>query len=77
MRPYPAYEDEDEDAYYWPSTAVTHVVYVLNDYSRYQLSRAWLPQGIRLPEKKPGSYAGAGRPETTGELLDSLKSFWF
>jgi hypothetical protein len=75
MRPYPAWEDGDEDQYYWAIYAVTHVVYVLNDYSRYQLSRAWLPREYAFLKRNLRRALEMDDPETTGELLDSLKSF--
>lgn len=75
MRPYPAYGEENEDHYYWAIYAVTHVIYVLNDYSRYQLSPAWLPQEYAFLKQNLIRAIEMDDPETTGELLDSLKSF--
>ncbi len=75
MRPYPAYEDGDEDHHYWAIYAVTHIIYVLNDYSRYQLEPAWLPQEYAFLKRNLIQAVEMDDPETIGELLDSLKSF--
>ena len=75
MRPYPTYEDGDEDHHYWAIYAVTHIIYVLNDYSRYQLEPAWLRQEYAFLRRNLSRAVEMDDPETTGELLDSLKSF--
>jgi hypothetical protein len=75
MRPYPEYKDSDDVHHYWAIYAVTHVVYVLNGYSRYQLSRHWLPHEYAFLKQNLTKAIELDDPETTGELLDSLKAF--
>ncbi len=74
MRPYPTIEDDEEllrEAIY----AVTHVVYSLNDYNTYRLSRRGL--GTEFQFLKGNVVAACERkdPEVLGELLDSLRAF--
>lgn len=42
MRPYQNYDEEHEKDFIWSIYAITHVVYTLNDYSRYRLSAGGL-----------------------------------
>jgi hypothetical protein len=74
MRPYPNAEVDEEtlrDALY----AVTHVVYTLNDYGTYRLSRRWLPREFAFLQANVASSCTRKDPELLGELLDSLKAF--
>lgn len=74
MRPYPTDEDDEEvlrDAIY----AVTHIVYTLNDYGTYRLSRRWLPREFEFLKTNVASACTRKDPEVLGELLDSLKAF--
>ncbi|MDQ3472860.1 MAG: hypothetical protein M3447_03890 [Acidobacteriota bacterium] len=74
MRPYPVGKADVElvrDAIY----AVTHVVYSLNDYGTYQLSRRWLPREFAFLKANVGTACERKDPEVLGELLDSLKAF--
>jgi hypothetical protein len=74
MRPYPTADDDVEllrDAIF----AVTHVVYTLNDYSTYRLSRRWLPKEFAYLKTNVAAACERNDPEVLGELLDSLKSF--
>lgn len=73
MRPYPTpvNQAEFDDVSY----AITHVVYTLNDYGKYRLSPAWLPQefnylrtNIRVAEQYQDW-------ETVGEFMDTLRAF--
>jgi len=70
---YPAYEDEDE-ALILAIYAVTHVVYVLNATAATSF-RAPGYRRIRLLKRSLVRTLEQDDPETTGELLDSLKSF--
>jgi hypothetical protein len=74
MRPYPSAEVDEEvlrDAIY----AVTHIVYTLNDYGTYRLSRRWLPREFAFLKANVASSCTRKDPEALGELLDSLKAF--
>src|ERR1700741_3950081 len=74
MRPYPFY-DEDEADYYWALYAVTHVVYTLNDYSLCRLSPRSLPDEYAFLKLNLRQFNDKKEGESTGELLDTLKSF--
>jgi hypothetical protein len=74
IRPYPTDDDDEEvlrDAIY----AVTHIVYTLNDYGTYRLSRRWLPREFAFLKANVPSACTRKDPEVLGELLDSLKAF--
>jgi hypothetical protein len=76
MRPYPApSENGDGLDFYWAIYAVTHLVYVLNDFSAYRLSPSWLPEEYEFLKSNVHHAIETNDPETTGEFLDSLKSF--
>jgi len=75
MRPYPTYEDGDEIDFYWAIYAVTHVVYILNDYSLRRLSPRYLPDEYAFLKQNLRHFVDMEDPESTGELLDTLKSF--
>jgi hypothetical protein len=74
MRPYPTH-DEDETDFYWALYAVTHVVYTLNDYSLCKLSPRYLPDEYAFLKLNLKHFIDMEDAESTGELLDTLKSF--
>jgi len=55
--------------------AVTHVIYALNDYSRYRLRPEWLPREFEFLKANLAENISARDAETMGEFLDTLKSF--
>jgi hypothetical protein len=55
--------------------AATHVVYTLNDYSKYRLWPACLPDEFELLKASLPEAIALEDPETVGELLDSLRAF--
>jgi hypothetical protein len=72
MRPYKKGANPD---FYDSLYATTHVIYTLNDYNRYRLSRSWLPSEFQfLKESVPEAIAQSDM-EMLGEILDSLKAF--
>ena len=75
MRPYPIFVDADDMEFYDAVYAVTHVVYSLNSYSRYQLSPRWLPAEYSFLKQNLTRAISMDDPETMGEFLDTLKSF--
>ena len=75
MRPY-AIDQKNADAdFYDLAYAITHVVYTLNEYSRYRLSPKWLPQEFEFLRSNFAIVLRREDPEMAGEFLDSLKSF--
>lgn len=75
MRPYPNCAGKDDWDFYDATYAVTHVVYTLNSYSRYRLSRHWLSAEYSFLKQNLTQAIAMEDPETMGEFLDSLKSF--
>jgi hypothetical protein len=71
MRPYPLDDELVRDALY----AVTHLVYTLNDYGTYKLSKAWLPKEFAFLRDNVDTAIAMDDQELLGELLDSLKAF--
>lgn len=75
MRPYCVRERVAHHEFYDTVYAITHLVYTLNDYSKYRLSPRWLPQEFEFLKANLQTAIAADDPETVGEFLDSLKSF--
>ena len=75
MRPYSIDEKNADADFYDASYAITHVVYTLNDYSRYRLSPKWLPHEFDFLTSNFAIALRCEDPEMVGEFLDSLKSF--
>jgi len=75
MRPYPTVEQvgfrESGHVVY----AITHVVYTLNDYGRYRLSPAWLPEEFEYLKTYLGEAAKQNDSEMLGEFMDTLRAF--
>lgn len=74
MRPYPTIHDDEEvlrEAIY----AVTHIVYSLNDYNTYRLSRRGLRTEFHFLKTNVVAACERNDPEVLGELLDSLRAF--
>jgi hypothetical protein len=55
--------------------AATHVVYTLNEYSKYRLSPACLPDEFEYLKATLYEAVALEDPETMGEFLDSLRAF--
>lgn len=73
MRPYPA---RPSAADFWDAAyAITHVVYTLNDYDKYRLRPAWLPQESAFLKKHFAGLIEGNDPETTGEFMECLNCF--
>lgn len=74
MRPYRV--DEAANAGFIDvAYAVTHVVYVLNDYGKYRLRPEWLPDEFAFLKDNLRQSIKDNDPETMGEFLDTLKAF--
>jgi hypothetical protein len=75
MRPYAAPDGSNQEQFDDVSYAITHIVYTLNDYGKYRLSPAWLPQEfnyLRAHIRQAERYEDW---ETLGEFLDTLRAF--
>ena len=68
LRPYPAHND------YAVTYTITHIIYTLNDYSRYRLRAEWLPQEFQFLKTHAQKAIDENDVETLGEFLDSLQS---
>ena len=75
LRPYPASDAGENPDFYDAVYAVTHVVYTLNDYSRYRLSPRWLPREFAFMKANLRVAIGREDPEMVGEFLDVLRAF--
>ncbi len=69
MRPYPRQSNASV------TYTITHIVYVLNDYSRYKLKPEWLPQEFAYLKSHAQETINTKDPETLGEYIDSLQAF--
>ena len=70
LRPHRAAVDFVDAAY-----AVTHLVYVLNDYGRFTLRPAWLPWEHAFLRGRIGEAVALGDVDLTGEFVDALRAF--
>jgi len=75
MRPYRGYENGRNAAFDAISLAVTHVVYVFNDYYAYRLKPEWLPAEYEFLRANLKANLATTNADLMGEYLDSLKSF--
>lgn len=75
LRPYPDITNKKDWAFYDVTYAVTHVIYTLNSYSRYQLMPCWLSAEYSFLKQNLTQAIAREDPETMGEFLDTLKSF--
>jgi hypothetical protein len=74
LRPYPSFK-ESNLAFFQVAYAITHVIYVLNDYSASRLRPEWLPEEFEFLKAHLPLSIAADDSETMGEFLDTLKSF--
>jgi hypothetical protein len=75
MRPYRGREGGANPDWYDAVYAVTHIVYTLNDYDRYQLSPRWLPAEFEFMKESLPEALATDDAEMAGEILDALKAF--
>ena len=69
MRPYPKQSNTSV------TYTITHIVYVLNDYTRYKLKPEWLPHEFAYLKAHAQETIDEKDPETLGEYIDSLQAF--
>jgi hypothetical protein len=75
MRPYPERASISTGTFIDVNNAITHVIYTLNDYNRYLLSPAWLPEEYQYLKSNLEEAVKLQDPETLGEFLDTLRDF--
>jgi hypothetical protein len=75
MRPYQGLEKQSYSDFVQTVYAVTHLVYTLNGYGRYNLSPRWLPHEFAFLKAHVGEVIDLDNPDMVGEFLDSLKAF--
>jgi hypothetical protein len=75
MRPYRGYENGRNPSFTQIAYAVTHVVYVFNDYFVYRLKPEWLPDEYEFLRVNLTANLSNNDYDLMGEFLDSLKSF--
>jgi hypothetical protein len=75
MRPYSMHQKQDYLAFFDIVYAVTHLVYTLNGYGRYNLSSRWLPQEFEFLRANVNVAIRWDDPDMVGEFLDCLKAF--
>jgi hypothetical protein len=75
MRPYLERSQTDYGTYIDTVYSITHLVYTLNDYGRYLLPRDLLPTEYNYLRSNLKESIALKDPETTGEFLDTLRSF--
>ena len=74
MRPYRRRDEMTENDFYSTVYSITHVVYTMNDYSKYRLSPKSLPDEFAYLKSNLEESIRMHDPETMGEFLDTLKS---
>jgi hypothetical protein len=75
MRPYTVYKKTNYSDFFDIVYAVTHVVYTLNGYGKYNLSPRWLPHEFEFLKANLKEAIDLDDPDMVGEFLDSLKGF--
>jgi hypothetical protein len=77
MRPYPSSErlQADPDEFFDVTYAVTHVIYTLDDYGKFRLSRDWLRPEFDYLKTNLNEAKSLNDGEMLGEFLDSLRAF--
>jgi hypothetical protein len=75
MRPYRRRDQGTENDFYSTVYSITHVVYTMNEYSKYSLSPKSLPDEFAYLKTNLKESILMHDPETMGEFLDTLRSF--
>jgi hypothetical protein len=75
MRPYRGFENGRNPSFTRIAYAVTHVVYVFNDYFVYRLKPEWLPDEFEFLRANLTANLSNNDYDLMGEFVDSLKSF--
>lgn len=75
MRPYPFPDGAAITQFHDVVYAITHLIYTVNDYSRYRLLPEWLPDEFEYLRAHLQRPIEADDPELLGEFLDCLRAF--
>ena len=75
MRPYCKKGSDENGLFYDTVYAITHLIYTLNDYGVYKLSRRWLPEEFEFLKNNVTEAIEMEDPDMVGEFLDSLMAF--
>lgn len=75
LRPYRGADRGKNDEFFDIAYAVTHIVYVFNNYGTYRLRPEWLPQEYAYLRDNFEYLIAIDDAETMGEFIDTLKSF--
>jgi hypothetical protein len=75
LRPYPRFDSALGEGFNDLATAITHIVYTLNDYGKYRLRPEWLPDEFAFLKSHLKLPIAVDDAELMGEFLDTLKSF--
>lgn len=75
MRPYCGPGEGGSEDFYYSVYAITHLVYTLNDYGRYQLSPRWLPCEFEFLKANLEEAIDIDDSDMVGEFMDTLKAF--
>ncbi|HYJ48119.1 MAG TPA: hypothetical protein VEV81_16020 [Pyrinomonadaceae bacterium] len=75
LRPYRAQPGGKDSEFYDTAYAVTHIVYTLNNYSRYRLSPRLLPQEFEFLRANLEEAIREKDADMLGEFMDTLRAF--
>lgn len=75
MRPYGGRPKQTDSDFYDTVYAITHVVYTLNGYGKYNLSTRWLPHEFTFLKANIQEAVDLEDTDMVGEFLDCLKAF--
>ena len=75
MRPYRGNKKLTDRESFDTVYAVTHIIYTLNDYSQYRLSRTLLPQEYQFLKSNLREAITEKDPDMLGEFMDTLRAF--
>ncbi len=75
LRPYRASPEDVGEEFHDTVYAITHIVYTLNNYSQYKLSRQLLPQEFEFLKANLKAAIADNDADMLGEFMDSLRAF--
>ena len=75
MRPYRGNSKVNNEEFIDEIYAVTHIVYTLDNYSQYKLSRALLPQEFQFLQSNLRVAVADKDSDMLGEMMDALRAF--
>jgi hypothetical protein len=75
LRPYRARPKDEGEEFHDTVYAITHIVYTLNNYSRYRLSPLLLPEEFEFLKTNLRAAIEDDDADMLGEFMDSLRAF--